>query len=68
MSGILSSPKAPAAPAAPPPPPVMPTPDDEAVNAAKKKRVARLSAVGGRESTFLTSPFGSGGSSVKMGG
>lgn len=66
MGGFLSAPKAPAAPVAPPPPPVMPTPDDTAVTTAKKKSVSKIAALSGRESTFLSSPFG--GDSTKMGG
>ena len=48
--------KAPAAPAMPEikSPPVMPAPDDEAAMAARRKRVAEISARSGRESTFLT--------------
>jgi hypothetical protein len=55
MGGIFSAPKA---PPPPPPPPVMPTPDDAAIGVAKKKATAKVAALGGRESTFLTSPFG----------
>ena len=66
MGGFLSSPKPPPPPPPPPPPAVMPTPDDAQVKAAKKKSVARQSALSGRESTLLTSPLS--GRDEKMGG
>jgi hypothetical protein len=51
MGGILSKPKIPA-PTAPEP---MPTPDDDAIKAAKRRSIAaNLSRTQGRESTILS--------------
>jgi len=49
-----SAPPAPAVPA----PAVMPTPDDEAVKAAKRKSIAMQMSRSGRDSTILTPPGG----------
>ena len=43
------------------PPAVMPTPDDEAVRAAKKRKQAAAMATSGRQSTILTD-YGNAGS------
>lgn len=50
MSGLFSTPKAPVVP----PPAPMPTPDDVAVNAAKKRAAMAASTRTGRASTILT--------------
>ena len=50
MGGMFSAPKAPIVP----PPAPMPTPDDNAVMAAKKKAQAAASTRTGRASTILT--------------
>lgn len=50
MSGLFSTPKAPVIP----PPAPMPTPDDAAILAAKKKTVAAARLRTGRSSTILT--------------
>lgn len=56
--GLFTKPKETPAPAAPviPPPPVMPTPDDKAVEAAKRRSIAAQIARRGRQSTMLTDP------------
>ena len=54
MGGILKSPKVPA----PTPPPEMPTPDDDAIKAAKRRAVAEQNARSGRDSTILSSREG----------
>jgi hypothetical protein len=46
----------------------MPTPDDAEVKQAGKKAAAKIAALGGRESTFLSSPFGQQNTGSKMGG
>jgi hypothetical protein len=62
MGGILSTPKAPVIP----PPAVMPTPDDAAVMAAKKKANVAARTRTGRQSTILTDYGVAGGN--KLGG
>lgn len=46
----MKSPKAPTLA----PPAVMPTPDDDSVRAAKRRRIAEMQARGGRASTILS--------------
>lgn len=62
MTSLFSTPKAPPIP----PPAVMPTPDDAAVMAAKKKAKTAAQTRTGRQSTILTDYGVAGGS--KLGG
>ena len=68
MGGLFSSPK-PSAPSPPPPPePVtMPEADDEAVQKAKRRKLAEIQARSGRASTILTDNGGA-APSEKLGG
>lgn len=51
MGSLTSKPKAPPPPKAPA---VMPTPDDEAIQKAKKAQLAAMMQRSGRASTFLS--------------
>lgn len=51
MASLLSGPKAPPAPAAPT---IMPTPDDDALAAARKRKMAADMSRSGRVSTILS--------------
>jgi hypothetical protein len=51
MSAMFSKPKAPPKPIAPPPP--MPTPDDAAIEQAKRRAAAGAKGRSGRQSTML---------------
>lgn len=53
MGSLFSKPKAPAPTVTPPT--VMPTPDDAAVQAAKKKKIATAQQTSGRQATILSS-------------
>lgn len=63
MGGLFSAPKAPVVP----PPAPMPTPDDEASLAAKRKAQKAAASRSGRQSTILTD-FGSATGGNKLGG
>lgn len=68
MGGLFSSPKPSAPPPPPPPEPVaMPEADDEAVQKAKRRKLAEIQARSGRASTILTDNGGA-APSEKLGG
>lgn len=64
MGGLFSTPKAPT----PAPTPVMPTVDDAAVQAQRKRAIAAQNLKQGRQSTFLSKAGGGQGGATTLGG